>query len=67
MIKSRVTRKKLLFHVPALFQKSRVVDPDPGGKKLPTKFFFKFLVIKTLDSELNPDPQLGKMPDPYPD
>jgi hypothetical protein len=29
--------------------------------------FLKFLVIKTLDSELDPDPQLGKMLDPDPD
>jgi hypothetical protein len=29
--------------------------------------FFKILVIKTLDSELDPDPQLGKMLDPDPD
>jgi hypothetical protein len=29
--------------------------------------FAKFLVIKTLDSELDPDPQLGKMDlDPAP-
>jgi hypothetical protein len=28
--------------------------------------FFQFSVIKTLDSELDPDPQLGKMPDPDP-
>jgi hypothetical protein len=30
---------------------------------------FKVLVIKTLDLELDPDPQLEKMldPDPYPD
>jgi hypothetical protein len=29
--------------------------------------FFQFLVIKTLDSKLYPDPQLGKMLDPYAD
>ena len=31
--------------------------------------FSKFLIIKTLDSELDsdPDPQLGKMLDPNPD
>jgi hypothetical protein len=29
--------------------------------------FFQFWVNKTLDSELNPDPQLGKMLDPDPD
>jgi hypothetical protein len=30
--------------------------------------FFQFLVIETLDSELDPDPdpQIGKMPDPDP-
>jgi hypothetical protein len=28
--------------------------------------FFQFLVVKTLDSELDPDPQLGKMLDPDP-
>ena len=28
--------------------------------------FFQFLVIKTLDSELDPDPELGKLLDPYP-
>jgi hypothetical protein len=29
-------------------------------------YFFKFLVNKTLDSELDPDPQLGKRLDPDP-
>jgi hypothetical protein len=29
--------------------------------------FLKFLVIKSLDSELHPDPQLGKMLDTDPD
>ncbi len=33
----------------------------------PAVNFFKFLVIKTLDSEMDPDPQLGKMLDPDPD
>ncbi len=28
--------------------------------------FFQFLVIKTLGSELDPDPQLGEMLDPDP-
>jgi hypothetical protein len=38
-------------------------------KYLQLKFFLKFLVIKTLDSELDPDPdpQLGKMLDLDPD
>jgi hypothetical protein len=30
-------------------------------------FLLQFLVIKTLDSELDLDPQLGKMLDPDPD
>jgi hypothetical protein len=29
--------------------------------------FFQFLVIKTLDPELDPDPKLEKMLDPDPD
>ncbi len=37
-------------------------------KKISTFFsavnFFKYLVIKTLDLELDPDPQLEKMLDP---
>jgi hypothetical protein len=41
-------------------------------KKIEFLFSFKFsqfLVIKTLDPELDPDPQLETMldPDPYPD
>jgi hypothetical protein len=46
-------------------------DPDSGGQKV--KNFYvdsagcSFLrVIKTLDSELDPDPQLEKMLDPDP-
>ncbi len=38
-------------------------------KKMTNVIFFQFLVIKTLDAELDPDPfpELGKMLDPGPD
>ncbi len=37
-------------------------DPDPHGSELlDPGNFFKFLVFKTLDSELDPDPY----PDPH--
>jgi hypothetical protein len=64
-------------HVSALFELLDP-DPDPEGQKCPTNiekskefsrsalFFFQCLVIKTLDSELDPDPQLGKMLDQDP-
>jgi hypothetical protein len=35
-------------------------------KKITVVNFFQFLVIKTLDLELDLDPQLGKMLDPDP-
>jgi hypothetical protein len=46
-------------------------DPKNIKKSFTAAHFFQLLVIKTLDSELDPDPypgpQLGKMldPDPY--
>ncbi len=33
---------------------------------IPRDLLFKFLFIQTMDSELDPDPQLGKMLDPDP-
>jgi hypothetical protein len=38
-----------------------------GSAEFPALNFFQFLVIKTLDLELFPDPQSEKMLDPYPD
>jgi hypothetical protein len=43
-----------------------IFDPKNIKKKFYSCNFFQFLVIKTLDSELDPDPQLGKMQDPDP-
>jgi hypothetical protein len=40
-----------------------LLNPDPGGQNWSAVNYFQFLGIKTLDLELYPDPQLGKMLD----
>ncbi len=45
---------------------SSVACASFGGLGITKLQFFKFLVIKALDSELDPDPQIGKMLDPDP-